>query len=193
MSDATCSVEEQGTRCTIRVKSRGYCKKHYERWLRHGDPLVVAKRGRGALLAELLAAGRATTDECIILTVRTQHRPTAKLDGTLMLASRAVWILAKGDPGELHVLHTCHQGDEGCINIRHLYLGTNMQNVQDMVDAGRARGGRQGNRKLKPEQVAAIRQEHAAGANPVELAERYGVSRYTVYQVARGDTWKTQM
>ena len=137
MAEVTCSVVEGGKPCPGRARSRGWCKKHYDRWLRHGDPLVVAGRGQGVFLAELRAAGEATTDECIILTRRGTHRPVAKLNGTLMLASRAVWILKHGHPGEQHVLHRCHRGEAGCINIRHLYLGDNDQKVRDMVTAGR--------------------------------------------------------
>lgn len=189
MPEATCSVVEDGIPCTGRLR-RGMCRKHYERWLRHGDPLFTARRGQGVLLAELQAAGKATTDECLILATHGGGRPVAKLDGTLSLASRVVWILANGDPGPLHVLHTCHRGDDGCVNLRHLYLGTNEQNVRDMVNAGRARGGRQGRRKLMPEQVREIRNRYAAGGvTYASLAAEYGVSEGTVRQLVRGRAW----
>ncbi|MFH8577109.1 hypothetical protein [Streptomyces zaomyceticus] len=175
------------------MHGRGWCKKHHSRWQRHGDPLVTAKRGQGVLIAELRAAGQATGEDCIILeTPSGGHRPVAKLGGVLMLASRAVWILTNGHPGEQHVLHTCHRGDEGCINIRHLYLGDNSQNIRDMLAAGRARGGRLGQRKLKVNQVAEIRQQYAAGdVTQAALAAAYGVSRETISNVVRNATWRT--
>lgn len=107
-----------------KIKARGYCRKHYDRWLRHGDPTVTLKRGKGVLLAELQAAAQATTSECIILTTRNgTSRPGAVLNGTFMCASRAVWILAHGDPGEDQVVVDCGRGEDGCINIKHMGLG----------------------------------------------------------------------
>lgn len=37
----------------------------------------------------------------------------------------------------LHVLHRCH--NNCCWNPEHLYIGTNEQNIQDRMDAGRSR------------------------------------------------------
>jgi hypothetical protein len=41
-AERTCSVED----CGLRVMARGWCRKHYERWSRTGDPLKVRKPGR---------------------------------------------------------------------------------------------------------------------------------------------------
>ena len=171
------------------MKARGWCRKHYDRWLRHGDPLKIAKRGKGRLLAELKAAAMATGDECIILTGSTT-RPVTKLDGRCMLASRAVWILANGDPGEAHVLHTCHRGDEGCINIRHLYLGDNDQNISDMVRAGHStRGERSGTHKLKECDVHEIRRLLIAEVPKSVIARRFDVCPATIRLISTGQTW----
>ena len=35
----TCSLD-----CGETVHARGWCEKHYRRWLRHGDPTVLLKR-----------------------------------------------------------------------------------------------------------------------------------------------------
>lgn len=37
--DTPCSIDS----CLDKAKCRGYCNKHYERWRRHGDPLVVKR------------------------------------------------------------------------------------------------------------------------------------------------------
>ncbi|MER6975692.1 hypothetical protein [Streptomyces carpinensis] len=107
-----------------------------------------------------------------------------------MNASRAVWILANGDPGEAHVLHTCHRGAEGCINIRHLYLGDHDRNMLDMVEAGRSsRGEVNGQSVLKAEHVLQIRRDLNAGVPGVVLAERYGVSKATISAIRVGKRW----
>lgn len=44
MADATCSISG----CTGRVRSKGWCAKHYGRWSRHGDPLTCHQPPRRA-------------------------------------------------------------------------------------------------------------------------------------------------
>lgn len=39
MADATCSIED----CDSPIHARTWCRKHYERWLTHGDPTVKAR------------------------------------------------------------------------------------------------------------------------------------------------------
>jgi hypothetical protein len=48
-------------------------------------------------------------------------------------ASRIAWTLAHGPiPDGLNVLHTCD--NVICVNVRHLYLGTQKDNVRDMYE-----------------------------------------------------------
>lgn len=42
---AQCQVEG----CENEVRTRGWCQKHYSRWVRHGDPNVVLERRRAEL------------------------------------------------------------------------------------------------------------------------------------------------
>ena len=48
MPKGTCSVVENGKRCEKPVNSRGWCKMHWTRWDRHGDPLIVYPFKRSA-------------------------------------------------------------------------------------------------------------------------------------------------
>lgn len=51
-------------------------------------------------------------------------------------AHRAMWRALKGPiPNGLHVCHTCDV--RHCVNPDHLWLGTNQQNISDMVAKGR--------------------------------------------------------
>lgn len=43
MAKRTCTVVEDGARCTEAVHGRGYCGLHYHRWMRHGDPLYRSR------------------------------------------------------------------------------------------------------------------------------------------------------
>ncbi|MEV5930923.1 hypothetical protein ACPCSG_23535 [Streptomyces cellulosae] len=106
-----------------------------------------------------------------------------------MTASRAVWVLAHGDPGDRYVLHTCHRGEDGCINLLHLYLGDQAQNVVDTVSAGRhALGERNGQAKLTADQARRVR-ELAGTMTQDALAARFNVSRQAISHVLHGRTW----
>ena len=83
------------------------------------------------------------------------------------------------------VNHTCHR--PGCINPEHLYIGDQLENIRDMVVAGRARSGRT---KLTAEQVRQIRRRYAAGEESHRtLGREYGVDRSTVRAVVSGRSW----
>lgn len=167
---------------------------HYRRWSLYGDPTVRKNRGPGELRALLDQAIATETDDCIILPPKVS-RPTAEVDGQGMNASRAVWVIAKGDPGEAFVLHNCHRGDEGCINLRHLYLGDQGRNMRDMHEAGRRREGDRagesnGRAVLTGKDAAEIRRRYlAGGVRQVDLAEEFGVSQNTVSMIVRREHW----
>ena len=83
------------------------------------------------------------------------------------------------------------------MNPAHLFLGTNADNVADMIRKGRgARGVMLPHTKLTDEQVADIRARYdrAAGppkrggrsSNASELAEEFGISRVYVMQLVHG-------
>lgn len=62
------------------------------------------------------------------------------LNGERMGAHRASYILENGSiPNGLFILHKCN--NRKCVNPAHLVAGTQSENVQDTVRAGRARGG----------------------------------------------------
>jgi hypothetical protein len=64
-----------------------------------------------------------------------------RLDGKTRLAHRAAFLLFRGkDPGEKHVLHSCNRGHDGCVNPKHLHLGTHAENMAEMSESGRAAG-----------------------------------------------------
>ena len=49
--------------------------------------------------------------------------------------ARAVWERANGPiPEGMYVLHNCHNGHEGCIELSHLRLGTLKENTQDIAN-----------------------------------------------------------
>lgn len=44
-----CAIEQ----CELPTKARGFCRRHYERWRKHGDPRVVRKNQHSVVIEEL--------------------------------------------------------------------------------------------------------------------------------------------
>lgn len=150
----------------------------------YGDPLAKRRR-RGSEDSALREAATSVTDDCIIFEGRAA-RGQVRFNGTCMNASRAVWFIANGDPGKMHVLHSCSggTGDSGCINIRHLYLGDDWRNRWDMVNAGRttSRLTRDDVEEILAAYVPGARFPHSGSSRA--LAIRFGVRPHTISSIA---------
>lgn len=80
-------------------------------------------------------------------------------------------------------MHTCD--NPSCCNPRHLNLGTNLDNVADMLRKGRAP-----NAKLTIEQVKEI---ELSKDKQREIADRYGISQSMVSRIRSGARWKADL
>jgi hypothetical protein len=91
------------------------------------------------------------------------------------------------------VRHTCD--NPMCINPEHLIIGTQRDNIQDMMDRDRNsfyafRGDENGNSKLNEEKVKVIKQRLLDGDNPMQIALDNNVSYQTIYAISKGKAWK---
>jgi len=125
---------------------------------------------------------------CWISTLRaTNHGKYAriKVDGKNILAHRLSWELHSGAiPQGMKVLHTCDT--PCCVNPRHLYLGSQSQNMNDMYKKGRGRKG-SCNIKLTVDQVVKIRLD---GRTYADISRDYGIAPSTVKLIKNRKTWK---
>ncbi len=113
--------------------------------------------------------------------------------GVRKYAHRLSYEYHKGPiPEGLSVLHKCDV--PLCINPDHLWAGTHLENVADMVAKNRhakersgPRGEGTANAKLNEAQVMEILGEQGRHG---DIGKRYGVSQHAVSCIKRGATWK---
>lgn len=92
-------------------------------------------------------------------------------------------------PAGKQVNHTCD--NRLCLNPRHLYVGTQRENVADRVARGGYDNGGERNprARLRVADIVTIRERYAAGTGPTELAQAYGVVPVYINQIVVGNRW----
>ena len=102
------------------------------------------------------------------------------IDGISTTAHRAAWIRANG-PIEPHLV-VCHKCDNPlCVNLAHLFVGTQSENMQDCKRKNRlARHNQAGqaNGNAKPnlvERYRAVKRDRELGLTYRELKQKHGI------------------
>lgn len=110
-------------------------------------------------------------------------------------AHRYSYLLTYGDlPSNMHVCHKCD--NPTCVRPDHLFLGTDADNIKDMMDKQRnvvLRGSKSGRAKLTEDQVEEVK-KFIGILSPKELAEKfsekYNVAKGTIDNITYNRTWK---
>lgn len=122
-----------------------------------------------------------------------------RLQRKLVKAHRVAYFLTFGST-DLKVLHRCD--NTLCCNPRHLFTGTQQDNIEDMRLKGRARNGRMAGTvfttrrgagfggKVTAAQVLEIRRLATEGVRRAEIAARFGLHPVYVSAVVTGRKWK---
>lgn len=84
-------------------------------------------------------------------------------------------------PAGLYVLHRCDV--RCCVNPAHLFLGTDADNVADMM------GKQRRQYKVTRQQASSIKAALDGGSAHLGLAKQYGISRSQVSKIAVGKRW----
>ena len=116
-------------------------------------------------------------------------------NGVAVLAHRFSWKLHNGpipDGPHRGTMCVCHHCDNRkCVNPRHLFLGTQSDNIEDMVTKSRQAKGRENNRaKLHECDVRLIRwlkKKH--GHTNRCIASGFGVAPSLVSNIVTGKSW----
>jgi hypothetical protein len=115
-----------------------------------------------------------------------------RFNGSYKGTHRISWEISNGDiPKRLSVLHKCD--NRLCVNPEHLFLGTQKDNMLDMISKGRSnpqQGDSHCHAKLKKDQVLLIRKRLAQGESQTALSHEFNVHQTTIYDIKAQRSWK---
>lgn len=107
---------------------------------------------------------------------------------------RYEWSKVNGPiPKGTVIKHSCD--NRGCVNLNHLELGTQSDNLKEMYERGRQgkrnfpKGEKHHSTKLTQEQVNEIRSMEYYKGFYSQMAVKYGVTRPTIRNIYTGYTW----
>ena len=114
-----------------------------------------------------------------------------KLNGKMISSHRLMWLFLNGKiPKNICICHTCD--NPGCVNPKHLWLGTRKDNMIDMANKGRmnTKGEINGRSKLNVEKVIKIRKLYTIGNITMEkLGNKFGVTKQQIYHIINNISW----
>lgn len=133
--------------CDLEYAGRGYCNRHYQKWLRWGDPAGVKARTTTPLEKRFWPkVDVRAPDQCWPFTGNRGRSGyglifLSKREGKLVESAHRVAVRLSGRhiPEGMVVLHSCD--NPPCCNPAHLRVGTAKENTHDMLKKGRGRCG----------------------------------------------------
>lgn len=157
MADATCSVEG----CENRARKRGWCGKHYQRWVKHGHP-------------ERVDVDRSATSSIHsdgYRWIKVPGHPMAYQRGWGMEHRIVAWDHYGPFGADMHVHHKNHDK-----------LDNRPENLEVLTRAEHAKHHKP--RIVDRGEVTAL---YASGLSTCEVARRLGVRQSTIYVILQAE------
>lgn len=183
--------------CCDPILARGWCRRHYQRWAKYGDPRKTVNVLVTDSPEERLRRGgwKVTSDGCWewLGNRFANGYGRVALKDTTVGAHRVAYETWVGPIPEGHLIrHKCD--NKPCINPEHLETGTHADNMADKVARGRQNtisGDAHYAAKLTAIDVIRIRREYSEGTvTQMELARRFNVTNKNISMIVLGKTWK---
>jgi len=174
--------QEQG--CENNLVARGLCSKHYQRERSGGMPVLPKKTIEDRFWEKV-----DKSDGCWKWKGHLSKASMSKGGGYGRLLSGGRQVLAHRSSFQIHFgeipegMNVCHTCDNrACVNPKHLFLGTQSDNLIDALKKGRAP-----NTKLTEPDVLKIKQ--CEGMFLREIADKFDVSISQVWNIRSGNHW----
>ena len=140
-----CSIVECDREANVPGSARGWCSTHYSRWQRHRDPLAGGRYRRppeltteAEIFAWFMPGDPPPAEECWDWPAACLESGYGRfgLDSSTMVSAHiASYRIYHGPTNGLNVLHSCDRPI--CVQPAHLHLGTQLDNVREMIERGR--------------------------------------------------------
>ena len=116
------------------------------------------------------------------------------LSGKTKRSHRVSYSMYKGDiPPKLYVLHKCD--NPSCVNPEHLFVGTQDDNMKDMLAKGRDSFSRAGARstsvKINKHIARRIREFYRCGVGTRSLADQFSLSQRHIRDITNRKVWRS--
>lgn len=178
------------------TKKSGFCRAHYLRNRRHGEPLggSPSHAPAGEPLDWINRHLDHKGQECLIWPYgKTGSGYGVVYENSVMhLAHR--WVCEKvcgpPDADDLQCAHSCGNGHLGCVNPNHLRWASIKENCADRDSHGRQfRGEGAPNSILSEGQVLEIQRLKGSEETALQVARKFCSSPSTIYDIWKGRTW----
>jgi hypothetical protein len=179
--------------CNKPIQARGWCKRHYQRWRNHGNPLAGRTfNGEPGQFLKIAVSHRG--DECLIwpFSRNPAGYGNTSVNGRWKVVSRLVCELVNGaPPSDRHqAAHFCGKGGEGCVSGSHVRWVTPKENQADRYKHGTdAAGSKNTAAKLSEKEIVEIR-SLIGRISQEKIAEKFGVTQTLISKIKVGKLWQ---